>query len=121
MLACPPATPLVAQADTDAQLLDLWLHGRSPHTTRAYRADAARLLAFTGKDLRALTLSDLQAFSDSLLDLKPASRARTLAAVKSLLTFGHRVGCLPFDVGRPLRAELAARILPESDVQRMLA
>jgi integrase len=47
-------------------------------------------------------------------------------AVKSLCAFAHRLGYLPFDVGCPLRspalrAELAARILPTADVQRMLA
>lgn len=127
MMPVPSPTPaLVAQADSDSHLVALWLHGRGPHTARAYRADVARLQACTGKPLAATTLGDLQSFSDSLLDLRPASRARTLAACKSLLAFAHRVGYLPFDVGRPLRlppvrAQLAARILPVADVGRLLA
>jgi integrase/recombinase XerD len=52
--------------------------------------------------------------------LAPASRYRILSAVKSLLAFGHRIGYLPFDVGRALRlaavrSRLAERILPEAD------
>ncbi len=122
----PPAA-LVAQADTDARLLALWLHGRSAATQRAYRADAEAFLAFVGKPLRAVTLGDLQAYADALASTQaPASQGRRLAAVKSLCAFAHRVGYLPFDVGRPLRlpprkATLAERILPESDVQRLLA
>jgi integrase/recombinase XerD len=123
--AAPAA--LVPQADTDIRLLDLWLHGRSTATQRAYRADAEAFLAWAAKPLRAVTLSDLQAYADQLAESQaPASQARRLAAVKSLCAFAHRVGYLPFDVGRPLRlpprkATLAERILPESDVQRLLA
>jgi integrase/recombinase XerD len=58
--------------------------------------------------------------------LAPASRYRTLSAVKSLLSFGHRIGYLAFDVGKVLRLpgvrnRLAERILAESDVHRMLS
>ena len=114
------------QASTDAQLIDLWLHGRSIHTQRAYRADALLLLGATGEPLAQITLGDLQSFSDLLADLAPATRARRLSAVKSLLAFGHRLGYLPFDVGRALRLPkmkdaLAERILPEADVHRLLS
>ena len=114
------------RAASDDQLLALWLHGRSPHTQRAYRADVELLRSGAGKPLRQIALSDLQAFADSLGHLAPASRGRTLSAVKSLLSFGHRLGYLPFDVGRALRLpavrqRLAERILPEADLQRILS
>jgi len=46
--------------------------------------------------------------------------------VKSLLAFGHQLGYLPFDVGRPLKLPprkdtLAERILDEADVHRLVA
>lgn len=122
-----PAGSLVSrQADTDAQLVELWLHGRSRHTQRAYRKDAERFMAWAGKPLLQVALADLQAFADSLEDLQPASRHRSLSAVKSLFAFGHRLGYLPFDTARPLRLPgvrtgLAERILEEGEVQRMLA
>jgi integrase/recombinase XerD len=120
-----PATA-VPQASSDAQLIEIWLHGRSRHTRRAYRADVDRFLHGAGKPLPWVTLPDVQAFADSLDNLAPASRYRTLSAVKSLLAFGHRVGYLPFDVGRALRLpgvrdRLAERILPEADIHRMLS
>jgi hypothetical protein len=100
-------TSVVPQAHTDAQLLELWLFGRSPHTRRAYRREAARFLAHAGKPLRGVTLGDVQAFATALAAeaaaLTPASQARALAAVKSLLAFGHRLGYLPFDVGGAVR------------------
>jgi integrase/recombinase XerD len=107
-------------------LIALWLHGRSPHTKRAYEADVGRFLALVGRPLGQVTLGDLQDFDDSLQNLAPASRARILSAAKSLLSFGHRLGYLPFDVGRPIKVpsqknRLAERILVEADVQRMLA
>lgn len=122
-----PGNPIsVRPTDTDDQLLELWLHGRSPHTQRAYRADAKRLHLRTGKRLHQITLSDLQAFADDLelQQLAAATRHRRLAAIKSLFTFAHRLGYLPFDVARPLRLPpikdtLAQRLLDESDVQRL--
>ena len=57
------------------------------------------LLAVTGKAIAALTLSDLQTWTASLNSLAPASRARKIGAVKSLLSFGERTGYLPFNVG----------------------
>ena len=116
------------QADSDTQLLDLWLHGRSHHTQRAYRADAERFMVMVAKPLHHVTLGDLQQFSTALDSgsLKPASIHRALSAVKSLFAFGHRLGYLPFDTARPLllpgfRDGLADRILDEAQVQRMLA
>lgn len=118
--------PWYPQAGSDAQLIELWLHGRSPHTQRAYAADIARFRSGAGKPLAGVTLADLQNFADSLAGQAPASRYRVLSAIKSLLAFGHRTGYLPFDVGRVLRlpairGRLAERILPEADVHRMLS
>jgi integrase/recombinase XerD len=121
-LAISSAVPSVqvAQASTDAHLVDLWLHGRPPHTQRAYRADSDRFLAFVARPLPMVTLGDVQTFADSLTG-KPSSRARTLAAVKSLLAFGQRTGYLPLNVGAAVKLPaskntLAERILPRSEL-----
>jgi hypothetical protein len=74
----PPET-LVSQADTDSQLLDLWLHGRGPAIHRAYERDSGRFLAFVGKPVRQIKLADVQAYADSLDGLAPATRARAIA------------------------------------------
>jgi site-specific recombinase XerD len=118
-----PASP---QASSDDQVLAIWLHGRPLHTQRAYRADIDRFRAGTEKPFRQVTLSDLQQFADSLSTLAPASRYRTLSALKSLLAFAHRIGYLPYDVARALRLpavrnRLTERILPEADLHRILS
>ncbi len=106
----------------------LWLQGRSPQTMRAYRRDGERLLSFTGKPLREITLADLQRFDTSLADLAESSRASILSAVKSLFSFASKTFPAPFpvNVGAALRLPkrkdtLAERILHESAVQKMLA
>ena len=117
------------QQDTnDETLIRLWLHGRSEHTQAAYRRDVAAFLAFAGCELRAIGLVALQAWADNdgMQARAVASRARSIAAVKSLFAFAHRLGYLPFDTAAPLRSvklkdTLAERILEEPDVQRMLA
>ena len=115
------------QARSDAELLALWLHGRAAHTQRAYQRAVGRFLYSVRKPLPAVTLGDLQAFAAALEaeGLAPASRRLTLAAVKSLLAFGQRVGYLRFDVGAavklpPVKDALAERILDREAVLRLL-
>ena len=124
-LTAPHAADIPVQADSDATLIALWLAGKAARTQEAYETDAARFLGFTGKPLCQATLADLVRWSETLEALAPASRARKLAALKSLAAFGHRIGYLPFDIGAPLRVPgikntLAARILGEGEVHRML-
>lgn len=114
-----------AAVPADDHLIELWLHERSPHTQRAYRADVERFRRRAGKALRMVTLADLQDFANSLTEVAAATRYRTLSSVKSLLAFGHRLGYLPFDVGRALRLpsvrnQLNERILSEADLHRIL-
>lgn len=128
LVRAPSASPGLSGADTDGRLVGLWLHGKSAATVEAYRSDLAKFLDFTeGKPLRSVTLADVQDFADFLSELlAPASRARILAALKSLFAFGHQVGYLPFDVGRPVklpprRDQRAERILSADAVHAMIA
>jgi integrase/recombinase XerD len=115
------------QAESDEALVELWLHGRSVHTQRAYRGDVDAMRQFLRKSLVEMTLGDLQEFADSMaMTLEPASRHRRLSAVKSLFGFAQRLGYLRFDAARPLRLpplrdRLAERILTESEVQQLIA
>ncbi len=120
------AQVMPAQAHSDGQLIGLWLHGRPAGTQRMYSDAAQRLADVVGKPLQSVTLVDLQGFSDSIAALGENSRKRILASVKSLFTFGHKLGYLPFNVAAALKLpkskdELAARILTEEQVQTMIA
>jgi integrase/recombinase XerD len=117
------ATPIPPDT-TDAELVALWLHGKSPNTIRAYDDDVAAFRRFTGKPLRATYLSDLQRYADSLVGA-PAARGRRLKTLKSLLSFATRMGYLPFNAGAAihgpaLEQKLAERILSERQVFALL-
>jgi len=114
----------IRPSTTDDELVALWLHGKSPHTIRAYREDVAAFRVFTGKSLRATYLSDLQRYVDTLTGA-PATRLRRLKALKSLLSFAARLGYMPFNVGAAIRGpkveqKLAERILSERQVFGLL-
>jgi integrase/recombinase XerD len=118
----------VQQANSDEQVIELWLHGRSQHTQRAYQKDIADFVQFVETPLRNMTLGQLQAYADGLQEkkLSPASIKRKLASIKSLCTFAHKIGYLVFDVGKPLKTpackdKLAERILSEEEVQTIIA
>ena len=121
-----PAQPLASQADSDSQMIALWLHGKSQHTQQAYTTDAQRFFAVIQKPLQQITLQDLQDYADTLGDLSNNSRKRAINSVKSLFTFGHKLGYLPFNVAAALKAPsvkntLAERMLSESEVLTMIA
>ena len=120
------AVAVPAQARSDAHLIELWLHGRSAGTGRAYQADLAAFRAHVGLPLREVTLGDVQGYQDTLGHLASASQARKLSAVKSLLSFGHKTGYLMVNVGAPIRlprikGTLAERILDMDAVLHLLA
>ena len=73
-------------------------------------------------------MDDLQDYSDRLEveGYSPATRNRRLNAVKSFLSFAHKVGYLPVNVGvalQPPKLEdsLSERILSELQVMSMIA
>jgi integrase/recombinase XerD len=106
--------PEAPRADSDSQLLEIWLHGRSRHTQRAYRADVEHFLAWVRKPFLQVTLADLQGFADSLGELAPASRYRTLSAIKSLLAFAHRTGYCPTMSAAPSVCRQSAAASPSA-------
>ena len=123
----PPQLQPVQQATSDQQLIELWLHGRSQHTQRAYSKDITEFLHYVHTPLRSITLGQLQDFADTLQTkgLSPASIKRKIASVKSLFNFAHKLGYLMFDVGKPLKApavrdRLAERVLTEDEVQTII-
>lgn len=112
----------------DDDLVQLWLAQKSPNTRAAYQSDTSRFLGHLrtlGRDLRSATLMDVQSYLDTIVGA-PATKARRIASMKSLLSFGYKTGYLQFNVGRAILApkllnNLAERILSEELVIRMIA
>lgn len=142
-----PAVP--SQASTDEQVLRMWLHGKAEGTRRGYLRDVgefferlADIYKVYERDgsrgrvpLQNIKLEDLQRYSVELEDrlseqtgepLSRATRARKLAAIKSLLTFAYDIGYIRFNPGKvvrqpKVRRRLAQRVLSEGEIHRLLA
>ena len=122
-----PADVVIRQATSDEQVIELWLHGRSPHTQKAYRKDIRNFVHSVNKPFTTITLGDLQNYADNLATegLKDISCHRILSSIKSMFTFAHKIGYLRFDVGKPLKLpkykdELSERILSEAEIHRII-
>jgi integrase/recombinase XerD len=124
----PTSQFLVADCDNDQQLVEMWLHNKSPHTADAYRRDVEEFRWFLeDKPLSRVILNDLMYYYDALTQQgrSPATVKRKLSAVKSVLTYGLRIGYLPVNVGAAFKLPklddgLAERILSESEVLRVI-
>lgn len=134
MLEDVSLTPKTAISDFDCPttaldgLLDLWLHGKSPHTQRYYRREARKFLAIVGKPIEQITLADVQGYVTTLshTELAGSSIARAIAAIKSLFTFAHqKIGLLKINPAGAISVPkvkdcLAERILPQWVIQTMI-
>lgn len=119
--------PIQTRAKSDAALVKLWLFGKAEHTVRKYTRDYARFEALTRRTLRDVTIEDIQAFMVDISESMPskASVCSTLAAVKSLLSFAHKVGYTAFNVGAAVNLPkipdtLNERIISEGEVLAMI-
>jgi integrase/recombinase XerD len=104
----------------------MWLHGKSNNTQDAYLRDILQFSEFVDVPFPDVTLAQIQAFEASLSQFQASTRARKLSAVKSLLSFGYRIGYLQFNAGAPvktpaIRESLSERILDETSVSRMIS
>lgn len=118
-----------SQIHSDAQLIQLWLHteGRRSERTRSeYLRDIQLFQEQSGKLLREIVLQDLIDYQDTLSDLATSTQARRCSSIKSLLSFAHKIGYLPVDVGKvvstlPIENKLSERILSEEELFKILS
>lgn len=126
LLPAAPSIFIPVQATSDTGMVTLWLNNyRSPHTRRRYSADANSFFAFVCKPLGLVTVADIQAYGAAQGHGAPATAAARLTGIKSLISFAHRVGYIPFDAAAPVQLpavqdRLAERIISEFDMQRLL-
>lgn len=116
----------VTPQEAHDRLIEMWLDGRSPHTQSSYRRYAREFLAYLNKPLHLATLADVQGWRFTLSGKSDNSIKTATSAVKSLFTFGHRIGVLQLNVTAALKQvkpqdTLNERILSELEVQTMIA
>ncbi|PMB52179.1 hypothetical protein CEN39_11260 [Fischerella thermalis CCMEE 5201] len=118
-------TPDFTASDTDHRLIEMWLHGLSNDTQRGYRRCVSEFLSWVKKPLHSVTLADLQNWQDTFKCYAPDTQRLKMAALRSLLSFGHKIGMLPTNVSIGLRQPkikdtLNERILSEEEVAAMI-
>ena len=109
-------TLTATNAHTDTQLIDLFLRGKKSGNTKAtYTTALEQFFAFTNCPLEQLKLDDMQDYADHLTATYDSAHTRKLKlnAVKSLLTFGTKVGYLRFNVGAAIEADKAESIVED--------
>lgn len=111
-------------ARDDSHLVSLWLAQRPESTRRVYEpvADDFRV-ALKGQSLREVNAATVIAWAEQLGG-EPATRARKVSTVKSLLTFAWRTGYAVHNVGRVLRcvkvpSKVHERILEEPEMRAL--
>lgn len=116
-----------SQANSDDQLIELWLHDRPSGTQSNYRSTIREFRSFVNKPLQYVSLEDLQQYVNHLVDrnLKDATRRNKINAVKSLYTFTTKLQYTRFNVAAALRVKpskrtLSGRILRKDQVKRLL-
>jgi integrase/recombinase XerD len=118
-------TAMACQADSDEQLLALWLHGRPANTARPYQRIALEFIEFVGKSLEEVVLADCQRWLDAHSDSSPATYNQRISVLQSLFKFGCQIGYLRWNVSVALRRravaeKLASRILTEEQCLELI-
>jgi integrase/recombinase XerD len=111
-------------ANTDEQLISLWLFKKSSGTQEIYLRIAMDFLRQTQKPLNHATLADLQFYIDSLQGGRATQRHKS-AVLQSLFSFAVKIGYLPLNPGAALtigRApdHLAERILTKEEIDLII-
>lgn len=116
----------ITRATSDAEIILLWLIGKSKTTITSYQCHVKQFLDFVGKPLESVKIDDLSLWVRRLeLTYSPVTVANKILTVKSLFSFCVKVGYLQMNVGSfikspKLKDRLAERILEESEVKRLI-
>lgn len=110
---------------TNAELVDLWLHGKSKNTVDGYRRYAGRFfLHVNNKPLAECTLMDIQMWAVTLSRSDNSKRV-AVGAIKSLFSFAKQLGVISANLGMLVKSpkgknRLAERILTEEQVHLLM-
>ena len=116
------------QAENDTQVVQMWLQTSNSAATRAaYDRERAKFYAYIfPKKLQSVTVGDIQEYKQYLIErLSDAAVARSVSAVKSLMSFAFNIGYTRFNPGRVVpvpksHGAVAERILSRSEVNRLI-
>ncbi|WP_138504493.1 tyrosine-type recombinase/integrase [Nostoc sp. PA-18-2419] len=109
---------------SNAELIDLWLHGKSKNTVDGYRRHAERFFSHANKPLSDCTLMDIQLWVMTLSSSNNSKRV-AVGAVKSLFSFAKQLGVISANLGVLVKSpkaknRLAERILTQEEVHLLI-
>ena len=124
------ALPTGTRAKNGNEIVRSWIDGlRSAHSRRNFEKTALRFLeALPEGGIRKATVEDVREALDAITVGASESTARQyVLRVKSLLSYGHKLGYMPFNAGVAIKvrpdqsqARLAQRIIEPVDVQLLI-
>ena len=119
-------TNVLTRAESDTQLVYVWLGDKSPTTSVSYSSIVTGFFDFINKPLCEVQIEDLQLWQRRLqLTARPSTVANKIRAIKSLFSYGVKIGYLETNIGSYIKCprvkeKLAERILPESDCLKLI-
>ena len=119
-------TNVLTRVDCDRDLVYLWLGDKSRTTVVCYSSIVTGFLNFINKPLCEVAIEDLQLWHRRLrITDKPSTVANKIRAIKSLFSYGVKVGYLEINVGSYInvpksRKNSLQRILSESDCLKLI-
>ena len=120
-------TNILTRAETDTELVYVWLGDKSRTTITSYSSIVTGFFDFIDKPLAQVQIEDLQLWHRRLqLTDKPSTVANKIRAIKSLFSYGVKVGYLEVNIGSFIKCprvkeKLAERILSESDCLKLIS
>ena len=104
----------VTNAQSDREIILLWLGDKSPTTRVSYNSTVTKFREFIAKPLSDVKLEDLQLWERGLkARFKDTTVANKVLVIKSLFSFCVKVGYLTFNVGSFLKTPKAKETIAE--------
>ncbi len=117
----------LTNATTDNEIITLWLSDKTYLTVKSYQRQINQFISFVGKELSEVMYEDFMQYK-GFMKMKgyKASTMRTkLTAVKSLFSFGTKLGYLSANVAVivdnvPVKDEVRRKALPQDTIGLLL-
>lgn len=116
----------ISGAKNDDQIIHMWLHDKATTTQQTYKTSLKQFHSVSFKSLKEINLNDLISFKDFLLSKNYAIATvnNKLMAIKSLLSFCHKVGYTIFNVGTVVKSlknheSITEKILTKDDIKAL--
>jgi integrase/recombinase XerD len=119
-------TNVLTRAETDREIVLIWLADKSRTTQVSYSSIVTGFFSFINKPLSEVAIEDLQLWHRRLqLTDRPSTVANKIRAIKSLFSYGVKVGYLEVNIGNYIKCprvkeKLAERILSEDDCLKLI-